>query len=98
MKAKDKKTFLPVIVFLCVCLFAAQAAAERPPFKIYTTEENLAHDSINRIVRDARGFLWFCTAEGLSRFDGYKFKITRRTRACRTATSTICSKPETAPI
>jgi ligand-binding sensor domain-containing protein/signal transduction histidine kinase len=28
---------------------------------------------VNRIVRDARGFLWFCTADGLSRFDGYSF-------------------------
>jgi len=24
-------------------------------------------------VRDSRGFLWFCTQEGLSRFDGYSF-------------------------
>ncbi|HJZ98777.1 MAG TPA: two-component regulator propeller domain-containing protein [Candidatus Solibacter sp.] len=28
---------------------------------------------MNRIVRDARGYLWFCTSEGLSRFDGYEF-------------------------
>src|SRR5262249_37628165 len=28
---------------------------------------------INRIVQDSKGFLWFCTSEGLSRFDGYKF-------------------------
>jgi hypothetical protein len=24
-------------------------------------------------VRDSRGFLWFCTREGLSRFLGYTF-------------------------
>ena len=52
------------------CLTIGEAFAEIPPFKIYTTEEGLAHDNINRIVRDSRGFLWFCTAEGLSRFDG----------------------------
>src|SRR5262249_5812421 len=30
-------------------------------------------DHIIRIARDSKGFLWFCTTEGLSRFDGYKF-------------------------
>jgi ligand-binding sensor domain-containing protein/two-component sensor histidine kinase len=47
--------------------------AERLPLKAYTTADGLPHNLINRIVRDSRGFLWFCTAEGLSRFDGYTF-------------------------
>src|SRR5262249_7601768 len=41
--------------------------------KTYTTADGLAHDHINRIVRDAHGYLWLATAEGLSRFDGYQF-------------------------
>ncbi len=53
---------------------AVSSRAERLPFKVYTTAEGLAHDSVNKIVRDSRGFLWFCTADGLSRFDGYRFK------------------------
>jgi ligand-binding sensor domain-containing protein/two-component sensor histidine kinase len=48
--------------------------AERLPIKTYTTADGLAHNEITRIVRDSRGFLWFCTADGLSRFDGYDFK------------------------
>src|SRR5712691_867571 len=47
--------------------------AERLPLKTYTTAEGLPHNVINKIVRDSRGFLWFCTEEGLSRFDGYRF-------------------------
>lgn len=47
--------------------------AELLPFKNYTTADGLARDQINRIARDSRGFLWFCTQEGLSRFDGYRF-------------------------
>jgi len=50
-----------------------RAHAERLPIKTYTTTDGLASDGVNRIVRDSRGFLWFCTSEGLSRFDGYKF-------------------------
>src|SRR5262249_34971924 len=50
------------------------AQAEHLPIKTYTTADGLPRDQINKIVRDSRGFLWFCTAEGLSRFDGYEFK------------------------
>src|SRR5579863_6364559 len=46
---------------------------ERLPIRLYTTDDGLASNHINRIVQDSRGFLWFCTREGLSRFDGYQF-------------------------
>lgn len=51
----------------------SSAYAEQLPIKQYTTADGLARDDINRIVRDGRGYLWFCTGEGLSRFDGYQF-------------------------
>ena len=57
-----------------VLLLAFAVRAENLPFKSYTKSEGLAHDRVNRIVRDSHEFLWFCTAEGLSRFDGYEFK------------------------
>ena len=46
--------------------------AELLPIRSYTTADGLAADSINEIVVDSRGFVWFCTPEGLSRFDGYR--------------------------
>jgi len=46
------------------------AYGERLPFKSYTTADGLAHDTVIRIVRDSRGFLWFCTMGGLARFAG----------------------------
>lgn len=66
---------LNLLTMLCgVSLFwAANVRAEHLPIKTYTTADGLARDSINRIVRDSRGFLWFCTDEGLSLFDGYGF-------------------------
>ncbi len=64
-----KSRKFPILLFalLSVLLNIQPLSAERPSFKIYTTEEGLAHDSVNTIVRDSHGFLWFCTAEGLSR-------------------------------
>src|SRR5213080_5162326 len=54
-------------------LLPALAHAERLPLKPYTVADGLPNNVINKIVRDSRGFLWFCTGEGLSRFDGYAF-------------------------
>jgi len=60
---------------LVIVLLAAtfNARAELLPLKAYTVADGLAHNDVHKIVRDSRGFLWFCTAEGLSRFDGYSF-------------------------
>src|ERR1022692_1912336 len=54
-------------------LVASLLQAKRLPIKTYTTADGLARDHILCIVQDSHGFLWFCTAEGLSRFDGYQF-------------------------
>jgi signal transduction histidine kinase/ligand-binding sensor domain-containing protein len=51
----------------------AVARAQQLPIKTYTTADGLPHNSVNRIVKDSRGFLWFCTNEGLARFDSYAF-------------------------
>src|SRR5215510_9595262 len=60
-------------LFSLVVIAQHMVYAERLPIKIYTTVDGLANNHINRIVRDSRGFLWFCTSDGLSRFDGYTF-------------------------
>lgn len=49
------------------------AHAEVLPLKTYSAADGLPQNHVNRIVFDSRGFIWFCTIEGLSRFDGYKF-------------------------
>jgi ligand-binding sensor domain-containing protein/signal transduction histidine kinase len=54
-------------------LFCFLLKSELLPIRTYTTADGLAADSIYGIVADSRGFLWFCTSEGLSRFDGYRF-------------------------
>ena len=61
------------LVLLMAVLTATGAGAQRLPVRSYTVSDGLADNTITRIVRDSRGFLWFCTPEGLSRFDGYAF-------------------------
>src|ERR1700730_2676804 len=68
-----KRMSVRIIALLTVPLLSVLVRAERLPLKTYTVADGLAHNAINKIVRDSRGFLWFCTREGLSRFDGYTF-------------------------
>src|SRR5262245_17399929 len=67
-------------IFSCLLLplLVSTATAERLPLRTYTTEDGLAHARVRRIESDPRGFLWFCTIDGLSRFDGAQF-VTYRT-------------------
>ena len=41
--------------------------------RIYTSAEGLANSHIHDIFQDSKGFIWFATENGLSRFDGIKF-------------------------
>ena len=64
------RTFLLLAAILSMPVITR---AERLPIKTYTTADGLPRDLITQIMQDSRGFLWFCTPEGLSRFDGYRF-------------------------
>jgi hypothetical protein len=55
---------------VCGFLMFSLAHAERLPVKTYTVADGLPRDRVERIRQDSRGFLWFCTLEGISRFDG----------------------------
>ena len=70
---KTPSAFLAVWLLGFFTALSSFANAERLPIRTYTIADGLPHNDINRIVRDSRGFLWFCTGEGLSRFDGYEF-------------------------
>ncbi len=62
-------------VLLCFLLIltSSSAYAERLPVKTYTSADGLGSGFLNDLKRDSRGFMWFCTRDGLSRFDGARF-------------------------
>ena len=59
--------------FYLTLLFFSSIAQE-PGFKLYTTKDGLVGNQVWGIKQDAKGFLWLATTEGVSRFDGLKFK------------------------
>jgi ligand-binding sensor domain-containing protein len=44
-------------------------------FKHFTTDDGLSEASVNCILKDSQGFLWFGTENGLNRFNGNQFKV-----------------------
>ncbi|MEO6392786.1 MAG: two-component regulator propeller domain-containing protein, partial [Pyrinomonadaceae bacterium] len=46
---------------------------ERLPVKSFTSADGLGSSFVSYTMRDSHGFLWFCTRDGLSRFDGSTF-------------------------
>ena len=79
-----------LFVFLGICLlgstfiYPANANADisansqkydtTPRFERLTVEDGLPHATVLSVLQDQQGFMWFATADGLSRYDGVSFK------------------------
>jgi diguanylate cyclase (GGDEF)-like protein/PAS domain S-box-containing protein len=53
----------------------ALAASGPPRFTQLSVEHGLSQSTVQAIVQDHLGFMWFGTEEGLNRFDGYTFVV-----------------------
>jgi ligand-binding sensor domain-containing protein len=42
-------------------------------FDVLDIKNGLSQNSVSHIFQDSKGFIWFCTDEGLNRYDGYNF-------------------------
>ncbi|MEP7272778.1 MAG: two-component regulator propeller domain-containing protein [Acidobacteriota bacterium] len=58
---------------LALLLSVPSASAQKLSLRHYDVVDGLAHGTVQAIHQDAKGYLWFGTFEGLSRFDGYRF-------------------------
>lgn len=62
--------------WLCIALSTVLSAqSDIVHFENIGREDGLAQSTISGIVQGKEGFMWFGTAEGLHRFDGYDFQI-----------------------
>lgn len=69
-----KYFFTIILLTISACLFAQN---QQLHFDHLGTENGLSELNPNCILQDGRGFIWIGTADGLNRYDGYKFKIFR---------------------
>ncbi len=77
MRCKTFKVFLllcPIWIALSTSLSPyIYTPAAREKFERLTIQKGLGYNMVFCIVRDTKGFVWFGTQDGLSRFNGYTF-------------------------
>lgn len=74
-----------ILTFLCILgglasWFPAYVAAdsiENIRFIHIGLKEGLSHNTVFDIVQDSKGYLWFATADGINKYNGYDLKVYR---------------------
>ncbi|HYE96162.1 MAG TPA: two-component regulator propeller domain-containing protein [Rubricoccaceae bacterium] len=72
--------FLRVSALAGVAVLLAGRGAAQPfavRFAHLTVNDGLSHNEVHTLLQDRRGFLWFGTADGLDRYDGYEVRSYR---------------------
>ncbi len=65
------------LVIGALCAGPVVAGPGPPRFTRLSVEDGLSQSSVQHILQDRLGFLWFGTQEGLNRYDGYRFTVHR---------------------
>src|SRR6266436_6037681 len=68
--------YISIRTLLILCFYRCEVgnvSAEPLPIKVVTNVDGLGSIYVNDLMRDSRGFLWVCTRDRLSRFDGSRF-------------------------
>ncbi len=67
-------TIKRTIWILLFSMLAFSIQAQKIPFKNYTIQNGLPQNTVNGICQDSKGYIWFATQVGATRFDGYEFE------------------------
>jgi len=69
------KKYFVLVIFCIYQYFNLQA--QTPSYYHYTSSDGLASSTVYDIIQADNGFIWFATANGISKFDGNKFTTFR---------------------
>jgi ligand-binding sensor domain-containing protein/serine phosphatase RsbU (regulator of sigma subunit) len=68
-------------ISIVCCLFVltyGRVSAQDYKFNQISSENGLSQTTVNCIMQDRMGFMWFGTQEGLNRYDGFNIRIFKR--------------------
>jgi len=68
-----------IMLKLGICLWfllvVTGVRAQTPLYKNYSANDGLPSSTVYGLCQDHKGFMWFCSNNGVSRFDGTSFKV-----------------------
>lgn len=62
-----------LVILLVLILLCKSGSAQIYPYSHYSSKEGLVNSSVYCIMQDQKGYMWFGTENGLSKFDGINF-------------------------
>lgn len=65
--------FALLIGIFCSIYCSTVLVSQTPSYYHYTSFEGLASSSVYDLIQDRNGYIWFETANGVSKFDGHRF-------------------------
>ncbi len=71
-----KKIFINILILILSTIPWANAQ-KHINFETLSLEDGLSQSSVNCILQDSQGFMWFGTLDGLNRYDGYQVMVYR---------------------
>ena len=64
-----------LLFLLTLCCGLTFAQGNSYAFDYFSQENGLSNNQVHCIFQDRKGFMWFGTTQGASRFDGYRFTV-----------------------
>ncbi|MBI9033291.1 MAG: histidine kinase [Bacteroidales bacterium] len=61
-----------ILLFFIALFFGTYA--QEPVFRHYTVNDGLPDNEVYYAMQDSKGYMWFATNSGVSRYDGYEFE------------------------
>jgi ligand-binding sensor domain-containing protein len=57
-----------------ILLYSSLVFPQHLAYKQFTINDGLPSSEVYNVMQDSKGFIWFCTDAGVSRYNGYSFK------------------------
>lgn len=64
--------FLVILISLCEFAFSQDNTIR---FSQLSIKDGLSQSSVNKVIQDSKGYMWFATQDGLNKFDGHRFTV-----------------------